>query len=130
MPTDPWPDAPTVAPTSGGMPPGRSAARGPSASPLRRGDGNTGDQTTAQRPATGREPDPTLVEPPAPKRRFGRWRKSETPTPPPAAPTPAPAPTPDPEEPPARAPDPAMAPPGFHIYRPSSAATGGDEADR
>jgi hypothetical protein len=73
------------------------------------------DETTVQSPSAGREKlDPTLVEPPARKRRFGRWRKSEPPTPPPATPAEPPAAA---EEPPA----PAMAPPGFHIYRPSKA---------
>ncbi len=98
-PTDPWPDAPTVAPPSGS----HAAHRTPSTGP------------------TG--PDPTLVEPPAPKRRFGRKRK------PPAPPTAQPAPPAQQTPPPPAAPkpDPAMAPPGYHIYRPSSSTRGTDE---
>jgi MFS family permease len=80
--------------------------------------------------------DPTLVEPP--KRRFGRWRKARpaadtgpadtgSPSPEPSAPT-APLHPPAAEAPPT--PDPAMAPPGFHIYRPSSATDANPDPGR
>jgi MFS family permease len=122
-PADPWPDAPTVAPTAGGTP-SRSAPRRPPAPPHRTsadragGGRNDGDQATAQQPAARDKLDPTLVEPPARKRRFGRRRKAEAATPPPPPPAP---------DPPAREPDPALAPPGYHIYRPTKTpGTNGD----
>jgi hypothetical protein len=133
MPADPWPDAPTVAPTSGGTapppsaphrPPARSGAdrapggwTGPDQTDADRtnADRTGGDQTTVQQAAARDKLDPTLVEPPARKRFFGRRRKAEPAAPPP----PAAAPPPAPEEPPAREPDPALAPPGYHIYRPT-----------
>ena len=140
-PADPWPDAPTVAPTSGGTAPPPSAAHRPPAPPHRSaanrapggrtspdqtdadqtnadrtlGERTGGDQTTVQQAAARDSLDPTLVEPPARKRFFGRRRKAEPAAPPP----PAAAPPPAPEEPPAREPDPALAPPGYHIYRPT-----------
>jgi hypothetical protein len=82
------------------------------------------DRRPDQTRADGR-PDQTRVEPPAaPKRRFG-WRKARATEPPAPARTPEPAPAPEPAPPPAPAaevrPDPALAPPGFHVYRPSSA---------
>jgi MFS family permease len=61
--------------------------------------------------------DPTIVEPPA-KRRSG-WRRR------PKATTEPPKTEPPKTEPPASKPDHALAPPGYHIYRPSS-ATGGN----
>lgn len=139
-PADPWPDAPTVAPTPGRTPPPSSSPRRPPTPPPRSAAGrppggpagpdrptegrtnsdraNPGradaDRTTAQQPAARDKLDPTLVEPPARKRFFGRKRKAETPAPPPPAPEP-----PTSEEPPVREPDPALAPPGYHIYRPT-----------
>jgi hypothetical protein len=108
-PADPWPDAPTVAPAAGSGRPGR---------PPRRTGPPGADDTTVRQAADPGGPDPTLVEPP--KRRFGRRRKPKTtaaaPPPPPPAAEPAPPPRPDP----------ALAPPGYHIYRPSSAADGDD----
>ncbi len=114
-PADPWPDAPTVAPASGSH--AAPNPRRPTATP-------TQPRDTAPRPPSGRRDadrtavDPTLVEPPAPKSRFGRKRKPAPPAPPPAAEQAPPAPPP---------PDPAMAPPGYHIYRPSSSTPRPDE---
>jgi hypothetical protein len=116
-PTDPWPDAPAVPVRAK---PHTPAPRGP-----------------AREPA-----DPTLVEtPPATRWRPGR-RKGR-----PAAGEPTPAAERAPEATPRRAPepagrrpaeptppDPALAPPGYHVYRPSSAgrpvADDGDGDDR
>jgi MFS family permease len=74
---------------------------------------------TRSRPnSTPRETlDKTLVEPPTDsKKRFGRRKKAAAPPPPP--PSPMPEPTTATTE---AKPDPALAPPGFHVYRPSSA---------
>jgi hypothetical protein len=150
-PTDPWPDAPTVAPPARGA----GTTRRPAAPPPPRtgkaaqnsaGHGGRGAPTATDGPSSESRgdtpsggPDPTLVEPPTkPKRRLG-WRRRSRPaaTEPAAQPqsgaqsksggqpkSGASAPTvpirsgagdADP------APDPALAPPGFHIYRPSSA---------
>ncbi|HET6532019.1 MAG TPA: MFS transporter [Actinoplanes sp.] len=66
---------------------------------------------------------PGATPPPAgagpPKRRFGRSRQPTTTTA--APPPPVEEPTPPPR------PDPALAPPGYHIYRPSSATDGDDD---
>jgi hypothetical protein len=159
-PADPWPDAPTVAPTSAGNPlPG--PARRPAPPPR---DRRHEDQTTVVHPSdtTDRSEklDTTLVEPPAPKKRFG-WRRKSRSTPPSPAPSSAtsgrpsstasgrPSSTRDADAeratsvdpgrpgsatsgqataPSARESDPAMAPPGFHIYRPSAPpADNGDD---
>jgi len=90
-PTDPWPEAPTV------------PARNRPNTPVPR----SGDPA----PAEPRPADPTLVETPQKKRRFARRKDApaaETPAAPEKAPTP-------------EAPDPVLAPPGYHVYRPSSA---------
>jgi MFS family permease len=106
VPADPWPDAPTVPP------------RTSSASPTQR-------RPTQSRPTQGspadaaRGADPTLVEPPA-KGRSGWRRRSKGAEAQQAAP-PADA-APSEEAPPPI--DPALAPPGYHIYRPSSATSG------
>ncbi|MEV6490657.1 MFS transporter [Actinoplanes sp. NPDC051633] len=143
-PTDPWPDAPTVAP----------ADRGAPLSPPRR-RASTGDRTTIRQPRVrgtdqttvdhrGRDVDtelnPTLVDgpsgppptpaPEAPKRRFGRRRKAPAPQPSVSAPAPSQPATPGPA--PQKPADAALAPPGFHVYRPSSAggsSEGGDPRD-
>jgi MFS family permease len=60
---------------------------------------------------------PTPAEQPAKRRLFSRSGGKRPPTPP--APTPVPA-----EKPPAEAPPDSLAPPGFHIYRPSSTTNG------
>jgi hypothetical protein len=107
-----------------------AAHGGPPAAPASggaRGDGDAAPHSGSERL------DPTLVEPPRSKRRFGWRRKSQ-----PAAPSEPAAAAPSGSsraaesteaEPTAplrgdapSTPDPAMAPPGFHIYRPSSAA--------
>ncbi|NMO57151.1 MFS transporter [Actinoplanes sp. TBRC 11911] len=94
-PADPWPEAPTVPTRSRPNPGPRSRTSGPA-------DGE-------------RNLDKTLVEPPSDgKRRFGRRKKTEMPPPPPPEPTTT-------EVKPEVKPDPALAPPGFHVYRPSSA---------
>ncbi|XVU25873.1 MFS transporter [Actinoplanes sp. CA-054009] len=93
-PTDPWPDAPTI--------PEHTRPNSPAAPRGRRVD-----------PPTRVEP-PTKIDPDAGKKRwFGRKDKPAS-TPPPPAPSPTPSPAPS-------APQPAAAPPGFHVYRPSSA---------
>jgi len=94
-PADPWPEAPTV--------PARNRPNTPAP--------RSGDPV----PAEPRPTDPTLVETPAKKRWFGRGKDK------PAAEAPAePKRTPTPETAP-EAPDPVLAPPGYHVYRPSSA---------
>jgi hypothetical protein len=77
----------------------------------------TGDAAPTQR-GTGARIDPTLVEQPA-KRRSGRRRRAEEAESERAAPA---ASRPDEPAPPPI--DPALAPPGYHIYRPSSATSG------
>ncbi|MBM2618057.1 MFS transporter [Actinoplanes sp. LDG1-06] len=108
-PTDPWPEAPTV-PTrtraNNVPPPNRPTS--PSSRP---------GQPSAQPARPPRGTDPTKVDLGEPKkgwlsRRRDKKAASEPPPPPP------PPPPPTQEEP---KPDPALAPPGFHVYRPSSA---------
>jgi hypothetical protein len=112
-----------VAPTPSGTPPHRPTSRRPAAG-RSIDDRTTAQQPATQQPETGDKLDPTLVEPPARKRRFGKWRKAEATAPPPLPP-------PAPEEPPAREPDPALAPPGYHIYRPTGTpGAGRDDQDR
>ena len=115
-PADPWPDAPTVAPRPPVAPAPTPAPTPPPASR------DTGRERRSGEPATTRvrpspaSPDPTLVEPAGKRRGFLRRRSKTAETPPPErAPAPAPAP------PVASEPDRVLAPPGYHIYRPSSA---------
>jgi hypothetical protein len=107
-PSDPWPEAPTV--------PFRSR---PNTAPRSRTPEPPPSARSAADPRRG-EPgsvDKTLVEPPSGGRwRFGR-RQGKADPPPSAAPPP---PLPDSKTAEAK-PDPALAPPGFHVYRPSSA---------
>ncbi|MEV6631351.1 MFS transporter [Actinoplanes sp. NPDC051470] len=112
LPADPWPTAPTVTPRQDAMPPfPRTAERTP-ARPQH------GDETTVRhhprRPEPDTELNPTLVDQPEAKKRRPWQRKDKDK----AKATPPPPPPPPP--PPAK-PDPALAPPGFHVYRPSSA---------
>jgi MFS family permease len=143
-PADPWPDAPTVAPPAGShaaadprtrRPP--AAAPTPPAAPTQPAApaqpaassrrARSARPTQPAQPAAPGDVDPTLVEPPAPKRRFGRRRSPAPAAPPPATAPPAtPPPAAEQPPPPPAEPDPAMAPPGYHIYRPSS-ARGTDE---
>ncbi|GLY98167.1 MFS transporter [Actinoplanes sp. NBRC 103695] len=105
-PTDPWPTAPTVAPRQ---------PSAPAPPPRRPGI----DQTTVRHPAAEPETElnPTLVDEPAKKRRlWHRKPKPHTNPQPESAAESTPVPPP-----PEHKPDPAMAPPGFHIYRPTSA---------
>ena len=95
-PADPWPEAPTV--------PVRNRPHTPVPRP---GEPDPGPAEAAAPRPTG----PTLVETPAKKRWFGR--RADKPA---AQPPPAPA-----AESPEQQPDPALAPPGYHVYRPSSA---------
>jgi hypothetical protein len=111
-PADPWPDAPTVAPPSSS--PFSSAPSSPT-SPL---------LPSPPPPSAERKLDTTLVE--QPKRRFGFKRKK--PSPPPAAPPSTGSPAPDRAAETPRS-DPAMAPRGYHIYRPSSAGQNPGESD-
>jgi hypothetical protein len=76
-----------------------------------------GSTTPTQRPAHPAQPavDPTRVEPSA-KKRSGWRRRPKAAEPPPAPPKTEPTPPPPI--------DPALAPPGYHIYRPSSATSG------
>jgi MFS family permease len=135
-PADPWPDAPTVpvqtrpnSPAGGTAHPHRPsvAAQASSYDP------------TSQHPNTSApQVDPTLVEPPSRKWPFGRRKnKLSTPRRTPSAPPPPtvrnaatpPVDTtqqPPPPSPPVPAaeqprPDAALAPPGYHVYRPTSA---------
>jgi hypothetical protein len=141
-PTDPWPDAPTVparsrpnpAPrTRSGM--SRPGDRGPggSARPVdpTRIDDRRADEKWADQARSGSGPDKTRVEPPAGRKRWFGLRKAAAPEQPAAGPAKRePAPTrpetssdarPDQNRPAEPRPDPALAPPGFHVYRPSSA---------
>jgi hypothetical protein len=138
-PTDPWPDAPTVAPVTQSSPQPRRN-RGTDRTAVRQAGVRGTDQTTMDR-ATGRDAEtelnPTLVDEPAPKRKLGWRRKRKAAAksgrvegPPPgraAGPPAAPVSPPPPAAPASPRPDSALAPPGFHIYRPSSA---GDEPRR
>jgi MFS family permease len=115
-PADPWPDAPSVPPR---RPAASPAARPqPADAPVPRGP---------DRPAQPVSLDPTIVEPAAARRRLP-WRRRPKAAGMPAAPAGGPAAGPEPAEvspPPHRAePDHALAPPGYHIYRPSSATKG------
>jgi len=129
MPSDPWPDAPTVVPPPGGIPaPAAAPTRRRGSPPQPRAAG--GGRTEPTRDARPRAPavdragraglDPTRVEP-ATKRRMPWLRRSKPkPSKTPAAPEPtqtAPQPAPDQAD-----QDRVLAPPGFHIYRPSSVA--------
>ncbi|GIF19804.1 hypothetical protein BJ973_006846 [Actinoplanes tereljensis] len=93
-PTDPWPNAPTVPVRNKPNPP---APRAPTAT-----------QTPATLPDIAQAPDDG-------KRKWGFGKRK--PVAPPTS-TKPPPPTPAPE---IKEPDPALAPPGFHVYRPSSA---------
>nr|WP_324291220.1 MFS transporter [Actinoplanes pyxinae] len=112
-PSDPWPDAPTV-PThtrpNNTPPPTRSATSGSGRTTQGRGD----------RPTT--DGPPTRVDPGEPKKSWFSRRKDKRATQPPPPPPPAAEPPPAPPEPtPQPKPDAALAPPGFHVYRPTSA---------
>jgi MFS family permease len=104
-PADPWPEAPTVPARNRPNPP---APRKPPAA----------DRRAAPPPPPKRPIDTTLVDPkPSKKGWLGRRKDKAAPPPPPPAPVPddpAPEAAPTP-------PDHALAPPGFHVYRPSSA---------
>jgi hypothetical protein len=143
LPTDPWPDAPTVPPRTGSTSPtqrrepsapaapagragsgGLAGSGGSGGSGGRAGSGGSGGPGGPGGPAAV---DPTLVEPPAKRRSGWRRRPKEAAEAPKPTPAPDPTPAPTPEPPPI---DPALAPPGFHIYRPSSATSGnGHRAD-
>jgi MFS family permease len=120
MPTDPWPTAPTVVPRQDGMPPTpRSVPRGTDQTTIR--------QPLPQPPEPSTELNPTLIDEPRPKRR--PWpRKPKPPTSPQSGSQPSTPPTPTTSPPPAK-PDEALAPPGFHVYRPSSADRRGPNGD-
>ena len=145
-PTDPWPDAPTVPvrnrpnpPASGGT---RTAAR---PTDRTRVDPRPADRTRTD-PARRDTPPPAAPPAPIPDisetgdrkgRRWGFGKRKQAPPPPaprsapptaprsapptvprsapPAAPRSAPPPAPEPAK-----PDAALAPPGFHVYRPTS----------
>ncbi|WP_034216682.1 MFS transporter [Actinoplanes subtropicus] len=159
-PTDPWPDAPTVPvrnrpnpPVSGGT---RTAARPADRTTARPAEAQPPDRPTA-RPAEARPADRTTPRPtdptraasadrtridPAPipdisgmgdkkARRWGFGKRKEAPQPPPAPRSATPPPRPAAEPEPAQ-PDAALAPPGYHVYRPTSADRpdgGGDVFD-
>ena len=105
--TSPDHSPPAATPSPPSSSPGASR---PPAPPSPRRTAATGvEQTTVGRTVpdrAGAPVDPTLVE--LPKRRFGGKRRPAAATPPPA-----------PSEPPTA--DRTLAPPGYHIYRPSSA---------
>ena len=149
-PADPWPDAPTVVPATRGAPPpsppqgGRPAGdripgdrRTVRQARVRGADPHSTDPRSTDHPRgtdhttvdhRGRNADaelnPTLVD--EPKRKLGWRRKQKA-----EAPPPRPTPTPPPASAPPKS-DSALAPPGFHVYRPSSAGKpteGGDSRD-
>jgi hypothetical protein len=135
LPADPWPDAPTVPrPQPAGGSAGRGPGRGTGPAAERgagRAAGPAAERGTERGTGGAAGLDPTIVEPPA-KRRSG-WlrrrtkgtaepRKSE-PGPTQNGPTQTGPATVPPQNEPA-APDHALAPPGYHIYRPSSATSG------
>jgi hypothetical protein len=109
----------------------------------RRADQKWADQTRANHD----RPDPTRVEPPVTRKRWFGARKGAAdqpvtgpakrepnpPEPTPAETRPTPSRPPEDRSPEGR-PDPALAPPGFHVYRPSSAeraaGNGDDPGDR
>jgi hypothetical protein len=130
-PADPWPDAPTV--------PVRNKPNPAPAPAPRRGAGTA----TQARPADRTRIDPVPGPPDKPSgRRWGFGKRKETPPARPAAPPPPPAePAPKPAQrsraagPAATVDDagPAPAPPGYHVYRPSSVdrpANGDGDEDR
>ncbi|HEX5202030.1 MAG TPA: MFS transporter [Actinoplanes sp.] len=132
-PADPWPDAPTV-PVRNKPNPAPAPAPAP-----RRGAGTA----TQARPADRTRIDPVPGPPDKPSgRRWGFGKRKETPPARPAAPPPPPAePAPKPAQrsraagPAATVDDagPAPAPPGYHVYRPSSVdrpANGDGDEDR
>lgn len=138
MPADPWPEAPTVPSRTRPNPPLPRSAPTSDLPPAPPGRGNTSSARRSDRkppppPPRGADPDrpldPTLVDPKSARKGwFGRRKdKAKTPPPPAGAPSsPAPQPAasvPDdlPTETTPTRPDPALAPPGFHVYRPSSA---------
>ena len=115
-PADPWPDAPTVPPR---RPAASPAARPqPASAPVPRGP---------DRPAPPVSPDPTIVEPSAGRRRLP-WRRRPKVAGMPAAAAGGPAAGPELADvsplPVRTETDDALAPPGYHIYRPSSATKG------
>nr|WP_308200914.1 MFS transporter [Actinoplanes sp. M2I2] len=131
-PTDPWPEAPTV-PSRTRPNNMSSATRGvhPEADEAR--GGRAGSRSG--RPAS--DGPPTRIEPGEPKKGwFGRRKDKAAAAPPPpraAEPPPPPAPAPAPEPATQPKPDAALAPPGFHVYRPSSVdhpADGGTPGDQ
>ncbi|WP_308201124.1 MFS transporter [Paractinoplanes maris] len=129
-PTDPWPEAPTV-PTrtrSNNAPPRRSTP--PPTQPTRTGrseparpaeDGTGGSPARDSRPVS--DGPPTRIDSGEPKKSwFGRRkdkRAAAEPPPPRAGQPPVSPRAPIPADQPK--PDAALAPPGFHVYRPSSA---------
>ena len=98
-PADPWPEAPTVPARTRPNPPAPRSAP-------------AGDQKQSASAGDRKAVDSTLVDPkPGRKSWFGR-RKAADPAPAGPAPVPEPGPPPPPDH--------ALAPPGFHVYRPSS----------
>jgi hypothetical protein len=112
-PADPWPEAPTVPARTRPNPPA------PRSTPA-------GDQKQSASAADRKAVDSTLVDPkPGRKSWFGR-RKAADPAPAPTDPTPAAEPGPARRTPVPPPPDHALAPPGFHVYRPSSTGRPGN----
>ncbi|GIE98310.1 MFS transporter [Paractinoplanes rishiriensis] len=148
-PTDPWPDAPTVPARNRPHPPpqrGTTATQTrPASSPSRRRtEPSSGSQASGTQPGTDRRrrkpapadrtridpaADRTRIDPAATRQPAGpadepgrKWRFGRRRATPPADQTPPAADTPPaPAAPEPTRPDPALAPPGFHVYRPSSA---------
>jgi MFS family permease len=112
---DPWPGAPTMTPVTHAPPAPRRRAAPAQPAPA---------QPAPAQPIV-RPVDETVAEPPAAARKRGSWRRKDKPAPA------APAAEQPPTAPPA-VPDRVLAPPGYHIYRPSSAtgdAAGGPDQD-
>ncbi len=165
-PTDPWPEAPTVptrirpnnvppgapAGSSAGSRPGSPPAqptRAERSDPLGRADHSDpskrtdhSDSTKRTEPGDRSEPSkrtdpPTRVDLGRPKKGwFGRRKDKQAPAEPPVPPQPAADPAPSAGAAPKPQPDAALAPPGFHVYRPTSAdhptngGTPSDDQDR
>ncbi|MBG0565190.1 MFS transporter [Actinoplanes aureus] len=139
-PADPWPEAPTVpgpgntaAPAQRGPRPARGHATEPGRTAEKGATGRTG--TNPQRATTDADGlDPTLVEPPAGRKWWQGRRKDKAAGSRPKTEDPIRPAGIDPAEGGDRTertdrPEPPVAPPGYHVYRPSSAGSGTRNGD-
>ncbi|AEV81434.1 MFS transporter [Actinoplanes sp. SE50] len=144
---DPWPDAPTVPDQAGHNPPvqrrttrpgppdvdTRPSATGPGTRDHDTRQSTTGpgarDHDVPAGPRAEHPLDTTLVDEPGHRRWWSRRRPAKKPTtPPPASPG---VPEPTQQFPTEAPPGPSPAPPGYHVYRPSSAgpSTGNGDSE-